>query len=81
MNQKAQTDSEYPGKAVAWRFIILLGVISLLSDMTYEGARSITGPFLGELQASALEAEEVGPRPRTETITTIKELEPVTPRR
>jgi MFS family permease len=54
MNQKAQTDSEYPGKAVAWRFIILLGVISLLSDMTYEGARSITGPFLGELQASAL---------------------------
>jgi MFS family permease len=40
--------------ARAWRFIILVGVVSLLSDMTYEGARSITGPFLDELQASAL---------------------------
>jgi MFS family permease len=40
--------------ARAWKFIILLGLISLLSDITYEGARSITGPFLGELQASAL---------------------------
>ena len=41
-------------KAGAWRFIILLGVISLFSDITYEGARSISGPFLGELKASAL---------------------------
>ena len=41
-------------KAAAWRFIILVGVISLFSDMTYEGARSISGPFLGELKASAL---------------------------
>jgi MFS family permease len=40
--------------AGAWRFIILLGVISLLSDVTYEGARSISGPFLGQLKASAL---------------------------
>jgi MFS family permease len=40
--------------ARAWRFIILVGVVSLLSDMTYEGARSITGPFLAELKASAL---------------------------
>jgi MFS family permease len=40
--------------AGAWRFIILLGVISLLSDITYEGARSISGPFLGTLKASAL---------------------------
>jgi len=41
-------------KSAAWRFIILLGVISLFSDITYEGARSISGPFLGELKASAL---------------------------
>ncbi len=41
-------------QAGAWRFIILLGVISLFSDITYEGARSISGPFLGELKASAL---------------------------
>ena len=41
-------------KAAAWRFIILAGVISLFSDMTYEGARSISGPFLGQLKAGAL---------------------------
>jgi MFS family permease len=37
----------------AMRFIILLGVVSLFGDMTYEGARSITGPYLGVLGASA----------------------------
>ena len=42
-----------PHKSAAWRFIILVGVVSLFSDMTYEGARSITGPFLGSLNASA----------------------------
>jgi MFS family permease len=36
----------------ALRFILLLGVISLLSDMTYEGGRSITGPYLMILGAS-----------------------------
>ena len=41
-------------KAGAWKFIILVGVVSLFSDMTYEGARSISGPFLGTLKASAL---------------------------
>jgi MFS family permease len=41
-------------KSAAWRFIILVGVVSLFSDMTYEGARSISGPFLGTLKASAL---------------------------
>jgi len=41
-----------PNRA-AWEFIILVGVVSLFSDMTYEGARSITGPFLGTLNASA----------------------------
>jgi hypothetical protein len=38
-------------RAVA--FIILLGVISLFADMTYEGARSITGPYLGLLGVTA----------------------------
>lgn len=36
------------------RFIILFGVVSLFADMTYEGARSVTGPFLGALGASGL---------------------------
>jgi MFS family permease len=40
-----------PEKA-AFRFIILLGIVSLLSDMTYEGARSITGQYLAILGAS-----------------------------
>jgi MFS family permease len=39
------------GSAV--RFIVLIGVVSLFADMTYEGARSITGPYLGILGASA----------------------------
>lgn len=34
-------------------FIVLLGFVSLFSDMTYEAARSITGPFLAFLGASA----------------------------
>ncbi len=33
-------------------FVVLLGIVSLFADMTYEGARSITGPFLLLLQAS-----------------------------
>lgn len=37
----------------AFRFIILLGMVSLLADMTYEGARSITGPYLALLGANA----------------------------
>jgi MFS family permease len=37
----------------ALKFIVLIGVVSLFADMTYEGARSITGPFLGVLGASA----------------------------
>src|SRR6266702_5185588 len=40
-------------RATAMRFIVLLGVVSLFGDMTYEGARSITGPYLGILGASA----------------------------
>jgi MFS family permease len=34
-------------------FVILLGVVSLLGDTTYEGARSILGPYLLSLGASA----------------------------
>jgi len=34
-------------------FIVLLGIVSLFADMTHEGARSIYGPFLALLGASA----------------------------
>lgn len=33
--------------------VLLLGVVSLFADMTYEAARSITGPYLAILGASA----------------------------
>lgn len=42
-----------PGWA-GWRTVLWLGVVSLLADLVYEGARSITGPFLASLGASAL---------------------------
>ncbi len=35
-------------------FIVLIGFVSLFADMTYEGGRSIAGPFLGSLGASAV---------------------------
>lgn len=38
----------------AFRFIFVFGIVSALMDMVYEGARSVTGPFLGTLGASAL---------------------------
>ena len=34
-------------------FIILLGIVSLFGDVTYEGARSVTGPYLRTLGATA----------------------------
>lgn len=37
----------------AIRFIIFFGAVSLFADATYEGARSITGPFLEVLGAEA----------------------------
>jgi len=37
-----------------WRAVVGFGVVSLAADMVYEGARSVTGPLLGSLGASAL---------------------------
>ncbi len=37
-----------------WRGVVAFGVVSLAADMVYEGARSVTGPFLASLGASAL---------------------------
>ncbi len=36
----------------ALRFVVFLGIVSLCADATYEGARSITGAYLGSLGAS-----------------------------
>src|SRR5437870_13469115 len=39
--------------STAFRFVIVVGIANLFADMTYEGARSSTGQFLGFLGASA----------------------------
>lgn len=36
------------------KFVLLIGVLSFFADFTYEGSRSILGPYLATLQASAL---------------------------
>ena len=42
---------DIPG--LAFGFVLTIGIVNLFADMTYEGGRSITGPFLGSLGASA----------------------------
>lgn len=37
-----------------WRAVVALGLVSLAADMVYEGMRSVAGPYLGSLGASAL---------------------------
>ena len=39
-------------KSTAMKFIVLLGIVSLFADITYEGARSIAGQYLAILGAS-----------------------------
>jgi predicted MFS family arabinose efflux permease len=38
----------------ALRFVVLVGIMSFFADFTYEGSRSIIGPYLGVLGAGAL---------------------------
>jgi len=42
------------GSMSPWRFVVMFGTVSLLADFVYEGARSITGPLLASLGASAV---------------------------
>jgi MFS family permease len=52
MGQRA-TGSGQPTVLGPWAFVVTFGVVSLLADMVYEGARSILGPYLASLGASA----------------------------
>ncbi len=38
---------------LACRFVLVIGIVNFFADMTYEGGRSIIGPFLGSLGATA----------------------------
>src|SRR6266516_432651 len=37
----------------AFGFVLIIGIVNLFADMAYEGGRSIAGPFMGSLGASA----------------------------
>src|SRR4029453_2711063 len=39
--------------AVAFRFVLTMGLVNLFANTTYEGGESINGPFLATLGASA----------------------------
>jgi MFS family permease len=39
--------------SIALKFVLMVGVMSLFADLTYEGSRSIVGPYLGLLGAGA----------------------------
>lgn len=43
-----------PRKSSALKFVLLIGVVSFFADFTYEGARSVTGPYLAILGASGV---------------------------
>jgi MFS family permease len=45
--------AERPPQLRPWYFVICFGLVSLFADMVYEGARSIIGPYLATLGASA----------------------------
>jgi MFS family permease len=50
--ESTNTRSQGISARTALRFVVLIGVVSLFADMTYEGARSINGPYLAILGAS-----------------------------
>ena len=41
------------GASPAMKFVVTVGIMSFFADFTYEGSRSITGPYLGLLGAGA----------------------------
>jgi predicted MFS family arabinose efflux permease len=53
MQPTAQANTKADVAKLAFRFVLFFGVVNLFADMTYEGGRSIAGPFLGALGASA----------------------------
>jgi MFS family permease len=48
----AVSQGDTRSRNLAWQFVLLAGIVNLFADMTYEGARGITGAFLGHLGAN-----------------------------
>lgn len=44
--------ADFRDRRIALRFIVLIGILSFFADFTYEGSRSIVGPYLATLQAT-----------------------------
>lgn len=53
MSAQESTTSALTLRRRAYRLIVLLGLVSLFGDITYEGVRGVTGPYLALLGASA----------------------------
>ena len=51
---KAQSDPARENRLGPMGFVLTFGVVSMLADVVYEGARSITGPYLATLGATAV---------------------------
>jgi MFS family permease len=52
LNDRTSARSDSRTSRTALRFVLLIGVLSFFADFTYEGSRSIIGPYLALLQAS-----------------------------
>ena len=52
MRQSTTIRADTGASRTAFRFVLLIGILSFFADFTYEGSRSILGPFLASLQAS-----------------------------
>ena len=49
-------------KSRAFKFLIMLGVVNLFADLTYEGGRSVVGPLMAQLGATAtMVSHRLGP--------------------
>ncbi len=54
MTVEVKSQADAAGRSrLAYQFITLMGIVSFFGDITYEGGRSIAGPYLATLGASA----------------------------
>jgi MFS family permease len=53
LSKEVDVTSQANIRRTALRFVLLIGILSFFADFTYEGSRSILGPYLATLQASA----------------------------
>lgn len=49
----SKPEADRRANGLALRFVVLIGILSFFADFTYEGSRSILGPYLAALGATA----------------------------